>query len=258
MGVDNMPVNQIPVNQMPMGNSERMPLAELPCPNPDTLEAGQMSREEETRVSLGQEIMRIQRQSQLMRRAQQMAQQQRLAQESFNGLPLEETVNTSHGSSASCGPLEDSMGLLPEDASPIPPPSYNASMSSSYKRTVLQTSNVRENQKAVENSVVLERNSVNTTGSRNEEVPTKDRARRKALAQAAGAAQDARVLEFLDKMRNDKKFQVTLTGSAAGNLTGNKESTMNLELSDEPSALTESKFRQGLEASLDLPTTDND
>ena len=29
-------------------------------------------------------------------------------------------------------------------------------------------------------------------------------------------------------------------------------------LSDEPSALTESKFRQGLEASLDLPTTDND
>ena len=42
---------------------------------------------------------------------------------------------------------------------------------------------------------------------------------------------------------------------------GENNSTMNFELSEGESglaALTESQFRQGLEASLDLPTTDNE
>ena len=50
-------------------------------------------------------------------------------------------------------------------------------------------------------------------------------------------------------------------GGGEGTAGKGAESTMNLDLSEEESALaalTESKFRQGLEASLDLPTTDND
>merc|ERR550517_1169748 len=115
-----------------------------------TPETTPISREDESRLSLGQEIMRIQRQSQLMRRAQELAQRQQLAEQkqqhleekkqlaeikqmavarkkieehkndvlaSFNALPWEETLNSSE---ASCGPLPDDSCLQET------PPPYGA------------------------------------------------------------------------------------------------------------------------------------
>jgi len=243
-----------------------------------TPETTPISREEESRLSLGQEIMRIQRQSQLMRRAQELAQRQQLAEQkqqhleekkqlaeikqmavakrkieehkndvlaSFNALPWEETLNSSE---ASCGPLPDDSSLQETPPPPPPPPPYGNSGGSGHSGSV------------------LERSSVNLTPdtTTNQHAVEELESRKRAALKEAGAVQEAKVIQFLDKMRNDKKFQITLSsGVGGGEGTAGKgaESTMNLDLSEEESALaalTESKFRQGLEASLDLPTTDND
>jgi len=243
-----------------------------------TPETTPISREEESRLSLGQEIMRIQRQSQLMRRAQELAQRQQLAEQkqqhleekrqlaeikqmavakrkieehkndvlaSFNALPWEETLNSSE---ASCGPLPDDSSLQETQTPPPPPPPYGNSGGSGNSGSV------------------LERSSVNLTPdtTTNQHAVEELESRKRAALKEAGAVQEAKVIQFLDKMRNDKKFQITLSsGVGGGEGTAGKgaESTMNLDLSEEESALaalTESKFRQGLEASLDLPTTDND
>jgi len=272
---------------------------------PETLLTISASKEEESRMSLGQEIMRIQRQSQMMRKAQQMAaaaaasnapaSQEPKTGSSFNALPWEETLNSSE---ASCGPLEDtSLSAVSEgDKSAMlpPPPSYHE-VSAIVSRTRSENNS----------SGVLERSSVNATGSEagsgnvdgkgtsrqpavaqpaatHEKTKAKVAAasevaaarRQRALDEAAGT-QDARVLNFLDRMRNDKKFQISLSNPPSMNAAtdgksfsggkskraGENNSTMNFELSEGESglaALTESQFRQGLEASLDLPTTDNE
>jgi len=218
---------------------------------------------EQMRLSLGQEILRIQRESQELQRQQQLRQlqQQRSPQEQqFQAVPLQlsETVSSNSSSlheaaaaadssTVSCGPLnETTLSNLGSHQDLHAPPSYEASINNStLKRTT---------------GGAIVKNGAAVTAYQQQQQ------RAQLLAQAAGQAVDAKVQEFLHKMRTDKKFQVSLSSSTT-NIDQLKkqhmtDSTMNFDTTTESVAgLTESKFRQGLEASLDLSattTTDND
>ena len=148
-------------------------------------------------------------------------QQQQQQQQSFQPvhLDLSETIDSTD---ASCGPLKDESSIQ----TPPPPPSYAVSVSKKVQELDLK--------------------------NQGEE-------RRKALLSHAAGNVDAKVQEFLNKMRTDKKFEISLSSLNGAGAVRTDESTVNFDLTEESesTALTESKFRQGLEASLDLTTTDN-
>jgi hypothetical protein len=69
---------------------------------------------------------------------------------------------------------------------------------------------------------------------------------------------DAKVAEFLNKMRTDERFQVSLSSDIDRNVVPDLTDTKVTFNTDFDSTISEAKFRQGLENSLDLsPNEEN-